>query len=61
VTDHPPVPLADHTPDGEEPDSPADRRQERPRWYWPLFAAMLLALAVAAFVWPIVVFHAVVP
>jgi hypothetical protein len=35
--------------------------QERPRWYWPLFAAMLAALAVAMVVWPIVVYQALVP
>jgi len=68
VTDHP-------TPKPTEPTSrhnvlrvdeltwrdPEEPQEERPRWYWPLFAAMLVALAVAMIVWPVVVFRAVFP
>jgi len=60
VTGHSPLPLNDPAPN-EEPDSPVDLGEARPRWYWPLFAAMLLVLVASAMLWLVVVFKAVVP
>lgn len=40
---------------------PDEGEDERPRWYWPLFAVMLAALATAIVAWPVVVYQALVP
>ena len=62
MTDHLPLPLTDPPPEGGEAESSSSEdRAERPRWYWPLFVAMLAALAVALTVWPIVVYQALIP
>jgi hypothetical protein len=63
VTDHTPLPDAGRVPD--PPDeliwTEPGEKEERPSWYWPLFAVMLAALAVAMVVWPVVVYQALVP
>jgi hypothetical protein len=61
VSDHQPLPFLDRASDPEEETEPIEEETVRPRWYWPLFAAMLAALAVAAVLWPIVVYQALIP